>query len=191
MELIFIRHGQGEHTLKIPQSLQIEDPALTISGKEQAKGLAKKFPLNESDSLIVSPLRRTLQTAALWSEKIKCEKVVTPLVSPRMFPQIAEAKTLPCDLLLNKSEIKKEFPDFYIDETLSNTLWIHGINVLPEQEFRIIAENFINWCRKQDKERIFVISHDGTITSYREFITGEKLSRANFPSETGWFSLRI
>ncbi len=26
MELIFIRHGQGDHTLNLPDSLQIEDP---------------------------------------------------------------------------------------------------------------------------------------------------------------------
>ncbi|WP_240051002.1 hypothetical protein [Metabacillus litoralis] len=62
---------------------------------------------------------------------------------------------------------------------------------MPEQEFRGIAEYFINWCREQDKERVFVISHDGTITSYREFITGRKLSRSDFPNETGWFSIGI
>jgi len=192
MELIFIRHGQGEHTLNIPQSLHIDDPPLTSSGITQAKGLAEEFPLTEDDILIVSPLRRTLQTAELWSKGVECKKVATPLVSPRLFPQISKAKTLPCDQLLEKRKIQREFPNFYFDEgEPNNKLWANGINVLPEKEFREIAKNFINWCRQQDKERIFVVSHDGTITSYREFITGRKLSRADFPNETGWFSIEI
>ncbi|WP_240051001.1 histidine phosphatase family protein [Metabacillus litoralis] len=65
MELIFIRHGQGEHTLNIPQSLHKGDPALTSNGLLQAKGLAKEFPLSEDDILIVSPLRRNSTNSSI------------------------------------------------------------------------------------------------------------------------------
>ncbi|WP_339195881.1 hypothetical protein MKY27_14020 [Solibacillus sp. FSL R5-0449] len=43
MELVFIRHGEGEHTLDIPNSLHIENPSLTAKGIEQAKLLKIKF----------------------------------------------------------------------------------------------------------------------------------------------------
>jgi len=191
VQIIFIRHGQGEHTLNIPQSLHIYDPALTNMGMMQAIGLAEEMPLNEDDILIVSPLRRTLQTAEIWSHKILCRKITTPIVSPRIFPQIPKAKTLPCDKLLEKRKILSEFPDFYLHEGLPNKIWTDGINVLPEKEFREIAKNFIDWCKEQNGKRIFVVSHDGTITSFREFITGKKLSRADFPNETSSICLEI
>ncbi|UHA58596.1 hypothetical protein KDJ21_017370 [Metabacillus litoralis] len=62
---------------------------------------------------------------------------------------------------------------------------------MPEKEFREIAKNFIDWCKEQNGKRIFVVSHDGTITSFREFITGKKLSRADFPNETSSICLEI
>jgi broad specificity phosphatase PhoE len=72
MELVFIRHGQGEHTLDIPSSLQIEDPLLTNKGVEQAKLLRNQIPLTNKDIIIISPIRRMLETAFIWSENIDC-----------------------------------------------------------------------------------------------------------------------
>ncbi|CAM3984219.1 histidine phosphatase family protein [Mesobacillus zeae] len=187
MELIFIRHGQGEHTLDLPASLQLMDPGLTKDGVSQAKSLQTQFTLAESDIVIVSPIRRTLQTAYIWSNDINCKKIVSPLVSPRMFPQNPKWKTLPCDRILNKKVIKGAYPTFTIDEGLPEELWSSGINTMPEQEFNVLAESFLEWCRSQSVERIYVVSHDGTITSYRQFISGKRLTRKDFPKETGWF----
>jgi hypothetical protein len=106
-----------------------------------------------------------------------------------MFPQNPEWKTLPCDELLTKGKVKDEFPDFYIDEDLSIDLWTKGINTLPEQKFKTLAGRFLKWCKQQSNKRIYIVSHDGTITSYRQFITGKKLTRDDFPKETGWFKI--
>ncbi len=62
---------------------------------------------------------------------------------------------------------------------------------MSENEFNLIVEMFMKQCRILGKEKIYIVSHDGTITSYRQFITGEKLSRVDFPKETGWFKLTI
>lgn len=67
MDLIFIRHGQGNHTLNPPVSLHIKDPSLTHKGIEQAKLLRNPLPLSKNDLIVVSPTRRTLQTAFIWS----------------------------------------------------------------------------------------------------------------------------
>ncbi|CAN7282179.1 histidine phosphatase family protein [Rossellomorea sp. LjRoot5] len=191
MEIIFIRHGQGEHTVDLPGSLQIQDPSLTQVGVHQAEALGTQFTLTERDLVVVSPIRRTLETAKVLTEDISCRKIVSPFVSPRMFPQNPEWKTLPCDRMLDKELIKKEFPSFTIDEALSEELWTSGINTIPEQEFSIVAETFLTWCKSQRVENIYVVSHDGTINSYREFIGGEKLTREDFLTDAGWMKQSI
>jgi broad specificity phosphatase PhoE len=68
VELIFIRHGQGEHTLNLPDSLQIQDPSLTKEGVYQAQSLQSEITLNEKDIVIISPVRRTLETANILTK---------------------------------------------------------------------------------------------------------------------------
>ncbi len=160
MELIFIRHGQGEHTLNLPDSLQIQDPNLTKEGVYQAQSLQSQITLNERDIVIISPVRRTLETANILTKDISCRKIVSPLVSPRMFPQNPEWKTLPCDMILNKELIKDQFPSFTIEEGLSEELWTSGINTMPEQEFILLAKTFLRWCKSQSVEHIYIVSHD-------------------------------
>ncbi|MGB8000669.1 MAG: histidine phosphatase family protein [Anaerobacillus sp.] len=185
MEFIFIRHGQGEHTVDLPESLQLRDPDLTQEGVSQAKSLQTQFPLTERDIVVISPLRRTLQTASIWSQDITCRKIVSPLVSPRMFPQNPEWSTLPCDQILKKEVIKQEYPTFTIEKGHPEELWTSGINTMSEQEFTKLAQCFLEWCRNQHAEQIYVVSHDGTITSYRQFMSDENLKRKDFPKETG------
>ncbi|WP_246055217.1 hypothetical protein [Pseudalkalibacillus caeni] len=57
---------------------------------------------------------------------------------------------------------------------------------MPEKEFKLLAINFLEWCKEQDLKRIYIVSHDGTITSYRQLITDKELSREDFPGETEW-----
>ncbi|WP_019413963.1 histidine phosphatase family protein [Paenisporosarcina sp. TG20] len=191
MELFFVRHGQGEHTLDLPQSLDTSDPALTKNGILQAEELREQLPLTEDDIVVISPIRRALQTALIWSDDVNCKKIVTPLVSPRMFPQKPNSKTLPCDVLLTKESIKKDFPSFFIDTNSSNQLWSKGLNTLNDFEFNALAEDFLEWYKKQDTKRIYIVSHDGTITAYRQFISGLKLSREDFLKETGWIKIDL
>ncbi|WP_174616291.1 phosphoglycerate mutase family protein [Virgibacillus ihumii] len=189
MDLTFIRHGQGQHTLEPPNSLRIKDPSLTDEGIDQAKLLRKKIPLSDTDLVVISPIRRTLQTAFIWSEGIRCKKIVSPMVSPRMFPQKKESKTLPCDVIMDCSEIKNEFPDFIIEKNSTNDLWSRGINSTSEDEFKIIGKRFIQWCKLQSREKIYVVSHDGTITSYRQLLSNQTFTRKDFPKEAGWINV--
>ncbi|WP_237417452.1 histidine phosphatase family protein [Halobacillus litoralis] len=113
MELVFVRHGEGEHTEK-PDRLHNLHPELTIRGENQARKLQETWPLVSEDFLIVSPTVRTLQTAAHWSEGIPCRVMVNPAVGPRMFPQKKEWEILPCDQILTKDRVAGEFPDFHL-----------------------------------------------------------------------------
>lgn len=85
MKLVFVRHGEGEHTKDLPLSLQAVNPPLTGVGKKQAKLLQCDVPLQEKDILIASPTLRTLQTAAIWSAAVACQKIVHPYI-PAYFP---------------------------------------------------------------------------------------------------------
>ncbi|MGG0657239.1 phosphoglycerate mutase family protein [Rummeliibacillus pycnus] len=187
--MIFIRHGQGKHTLNIPSSLQISDPPLTTKGVEQSKLLRDQLPLTDKDIIIISPLRRTLETALIWSNNIDCRKIVSPLVSPRIFPINSEGNTLPCDRIISLEIIKNEYPTYEIDSRASFKLWSEGINILPEKSFIKIAKKFITDCKQLQKEKIYIVSHDGTITSYRQMISGQTLTRKDFPQETGWIKI--
>ncbi|MEK4760009.1 histidine phosphatase family protein [Viridibacillus sp. FSL E2-0187] len=190
MELVFIRHGQGEHTLDLPKSLKIENPALTSTGKEQALLLRNQFPLTDEDVIIISPISRTLETVFIWSENNNCRKIVSPLVAPRIFPIHSSMNTLPCDKIIDLEIIEQDYPTFEIDSKASIELWSDGINTLTEHQFTNLAEKFIGDCKKLHKEKIYIVSHDGTITSYRQMLSGQKLTRNDFPKETGWFSVK-
>lgn len=191
MELIFIRHGQGAHTVNLPESLGMINPSLTSEGQIQAKRLRSSLPLTAHDALIVSPTLRTLQTASIWSESIDCCKVVLPLVAPRIFPARVAATTLPCDELLNLEKLRDEFPSFDPASNLPSSLWSTGINVLSEGEFTVLAEEFLGFCRSLQRERIYIVTHDGTITSYRQKISGQPLTREDFLEETEWIQLIV
>ncbi|KQU63422.1 hypothetical protein ASG66_03165 [Bacillus sp. Leaf406] len=186
MEITFIRHGQGEHTLSLPESFQLEDPSLTEAGREQARSLSSVFDVTKDDLVVASPTRRTLQTASLIAGESGCRRVVHPLVSPRMFPQKQGAMTLPCDRMLDQETIGTEFPGFELGSGMDRNMWTSGINVLPHDEFAECADVFLRWAEDQGAHHVYVVSHDGTITAYRERLRRETLSRADFLNDAGW-----
>lgn len=189
VELIFIRHGQGEHTLDLPGSLHVKNPSLTVNGINQAKLLRKKILLTDDDIIFISPIRRTLETALIWTKNIDCRKIVSPLISPRIFPARTNGKTLPCDEIIDLETIKRDYPDLELDKNVSSYLWREGINTMPDSEYNKIAHEFIASLKLLKRNKIYVVSHDGTITAYRQFITGCSLSREDFLDETGWFEI--
>ncbi|MDQ0229103.1 histidine phosphatase family protein [Metabacillus malikii] len=187
MELYFIRHAQAQHVLNPPESLQLKDPSLTSTGENQARKLHEIFPISKEDLLIISPLRRTIQTALVWTNDVKCQMIVSPLVGPRMFPLLSAADAYACDESLSRPMIERDFPQL---EVVNCDHWEKGINVISEPEFQQLAEQFINWCRDFRQDKIYIVSHDGTITSYRQFL-GESVTREDFLGDTGWYRVNV
>ncbi|QHA93268.1 histidine phosphatase family protein [Bacillus sp. N1-1] len=190
MELIFVRHGQAQHTLDTPNSLQMKNPSLTKEGKKQAYLLRDIFHLKSEDTLIISPTQRTLETAQLWKGSAEVKTIVSPMASPRMFPQKKEWWTLPCDVIMKRENIEKAFPAFNLDLNCSEEIWKDGINTLPEKEFRVIGEAFLRWCKQEKSGNVYVVSHDGTITSYRQLTSKRLLTRDDFPKDAGWIKVQ-
>ncbi|HFJ9505890.1 histidine phosphatase family protein [Bacillus cereus group sp. MYBK245-2] len=191
MKLVFVRHGEGEHTKDLPASLQILNPSLTDEGRNQAKLLQCNVPLQETDILIASPALRTLQTAAIWSEKVACQKIVHPYVSPRIFPYREGAKTLPCDHIVDQGIITNLFPHFSIEKNTNQQLWTEGINTISEHSFQQIVDEFLLLCYELGAERVCIVSHDGTITAYRQYLQKVVLTRSDFLQETGIYEMDV
>jgi hypothetical protein len=103
MEIIFIRHGHGEHLLDHPNQLNTLHPSLTDYGTFQVKQLQENFPIFNDDLMLVSPTKRTIQTAQILAPTNKL--YISPLVGPRMFPQNPDLPALKCDYIYSKEEI--------------------------------------------------------------------------------------
>lgn len=182
MKIIFIRHGQGEHTLSPPESLHMYHPPLTKKGKLQAQQLADTFPLHTDDTIVISPTRRTIETSMIWSHDISCTLIVHPLVSPRMFPLLTPDQAYGCDQILSSYQITTNYPSIRIAES-SQHIWTDGINIISEHEFDRVADEFITWCQQLNKPKLYIVSHDGTINAYRSYF-GESVTRHHFLKES-------
>lgn len=77
-----------------------------------------------------------------------------------------------------------------IDTKCPPALWLSGINIKPDSEYDKLAQKFIDSLQLLNKEQIYLISYDGTITVLRQFLSGLDLSGRDFPDETGWFKIR-
>lgn len=187
MELIFIRHAQGEHTTDLPSSLDIWHPALTEKGRVQARNLTKIFELKRADIIISSPTRRTIETANIFTERQNVKKYISPFIGPRMFPQNPEWVTLACDEIYTRQEIVEQYKDFDIID-FNEDIWTEGINKLEGIFFKELVERFMEW-NKTLNCRVYFITHDGTINNYRQIIGKEQITRDDFLGETGWFKM--
>jgi len=77
-----VRHGQGRANVAInpdPNDPRLRDAELTTSGALQSVALGKKFPhMEEIGIILISPLRRSIQTALLAFSGIIHERFYLP-----------------------------------------------------------------------------------------------------------------
>ncbi|MEF3354087.1 histidine phosphatase family protein [Paenibacillus sp. GYB006] len=186
MEVIFIRHGHGEHLNDYPSRLNILHPSLTEYGKFQVAQLRNEIKIEPSDLILVSPTKRTIETATILTHNM--DFIISPLVGPRMFPQNPELPDLKCDQILSKTEIINLYGD---TEVLDFNLdcWKEGINRIEQDVFEGYAKQLLEWTRKSYK-KTFIISHDGTITNYRILLGEEGLTRKDFLGEAGVYQMQ-
>ncbi|MCR8633965.1 histidine phosphatase family protein [Paenibacillus radicis (ex Xue et al. 2023)] len=185
MEIIFVRHGHGEHMVHTPDSYNVADPKLTQQGEEEAASLRVTLPLTEQDAVIASPTRYSLQTAQVWCSGTNAARFIHPAIGPRQFPNRYDFTTMPCDNTLEPPRLIELFSDFLLPSDIPAYLWLQGINTVPTVLFEKWADQFIAWCKRLDKTRIHIVSHDGTIASYMEYIRRGKLSREELPGQSG------
>jgi hypothetical protein len=107
-----------------------------------------------------------------------------------MFPQDPRWTPLACDRLLDRGAIMVQFPAVTLLWP-DDGLWAGGINTIPGDEFARVAQTLLTWCLEQRRERVFIVAHDGTIHSYRQYLGERGLTRDSFLGDAGWYSCRV
>ncbi|CAO2655522.1 Nn.00g043250.m01.CDS01 [Neocucurbitaria sp. VM-36] len=110
-----IRHAQGEHNAT--RDYDIRDAVLTAKGKEQCQTLQSTFPHHGNvDIIFASPLRRTIQTAALSFGPALSRKEV-PFV---LLPVLQEVSDIGCDVGIADSaeDVQRFLPEIFAEGEL-------------------------------------------------------------------------
>lgn len=184
MEVVFVRHGEGEHQLDMPRSLDTLHPRLTETGRAQVAELLGVVAVTDSDLLVVSPTSRTLETALILCGQASPARYISRAVGPRLFPHKPGCVPLRCDRILDEQEIAGRYPGFEgrLDESPPPA---EEINTIFQARFEAAAASLIRWCKRTGRPRLIVVSHDGSIHSYRELLGERNLTRASFLGPAG------
>uniref|UniRef100_A0A7S0FI16 Uncharacterized protein n=1 Tax=Pyrodinium bahamense TaxID=73915 RepID=A0A7S0FI16_9DINO len=149
--VVLVHHGEDER-----QSSGFPDPQLTTLGLEQARALRGNPLLEGCDLLVVSPLRRAVETAvAIFGEKPGCRAMLTALHTERWSGT--------CDEGQPKPELLKQFP--FLTEwdgwaaLPDGAWWPTASSDASFREMRVPA--FHKWLRAQPERRIVVVGHGG------------------------------
>jgi broad specificity phosphatase PhoE len=187
MDIVFVRHGHGEHLLDYPNQLNTLHPGLTSQGEDQVNQLRGRLTIVADDLIIASPTKRTIQTARILTGSNRF--YVSPLVGPRMFPQNPEFPELVCDRIYSKDELGALFDNIEILD-LGLDCWNGEMNRMEQPRFEEYAKQLLEWCREM-VERVVIVAHDGTIQSYRMLLGEHGLTRKDFLGEAGVYRMQI
>ena len=154
--MILIRHGQTLFNLHFGATRRdpgIEDPGLTDIGREQAAAAAQALAEENVAEVVVSPYRRTLETAAVIAAALRLPITIEPLVRERM--------GFACDIGTLKSELALLWPDHAFDHLEER--WWHQEEE-PEASLRARCEAFrTRMAERHDWHRVAVVTHWGVI----------------------------
>jgi broad specificity phosphatase PhoE len=191
LEIVFIRHGEGEHLLDLPRSLEMKHPRLTPRGRAQVEALRPSVEVTDDDLVLASPTPRTIETAEILCGGGFPLKYVCPAVRPRMFPQGPNINPLLCDDIFEPDVLRREFPRYQLHPVEADSeLWL-GINKISAARFAQAVTELLLWCKAVGRPRVIVVSHDGTIHNFREFFGETNLTRASFLGPAGLHRVNV
>mmetsp|Transcript_8065 Transcript_8065/g.23734 ORF Transcript_8065/g.23734 Transcript_8065/m.23734 type:complete len:345 (+) Transcript_8065:56-1090(+) len=162
--IYLVRHGQADHN--VTGDLTKRDPRLTDLGRRQSRLLdvAPVLIGRQVELVVSSPLRRTLETAAIgFGEASPTPRFVA-------HPDAQETGSHPSDTGVPAEELKEEFGKLF-DLSLCETDWFvkpapfdpqrlqvqqQGITALRERMARLAA-----WLLAQPEQSIALVAHHG------------------------------
>ncbi len=181
--MILLRHGQTLWNLQFGQTRidpGLPDPGLTREGRRQAEAAADALAGRHIALLMVSPYRRTLETAIVVAGRLAAPIAIEPLVRERA--------GFSCDVGTRAGMLAAAWPglDF---SALDEQWWCE----LGESDAEVAARArafHAATAERPDRERICVVTHWGVIRA----LTGETVENgairkldpaAPLPSPTG------
>ncbi len=167
MEITLIRHAQPNWE---PGGLAVDDPDLTALGKKQAECIAAALGQETFDAVLVSPLKRTLQTAEPWLQQ-QSRPLVTaswlremgmPVLEGQSSAQIqnyfAQANARDPEQWWEGMPGGETFEDFYGRVSV-------GIETLLAEEYDVQVDAKAShrlWRADSIEPRILLFAHEGT-----------------------------
>eukprot|EP00756_Hemistasia_phaeocysticola_P045887 Hpha_TRINITY_DN19647_c0_g1::TRINITY_DN19647_c0_g1_i1::g.186159::m.186159 len=167
VRVVFIRHGQAEHN--VAHEYDIKDPLLTGLGREQAQALGGQEHLEsalkqEGSIVVVSPLRRTLQTALLGFGQR------TPPARFVLKAEVQETGFPPCDTAdaaLGCALLEEEGrPDLVQQYTALGEEWLSKTGDYADEDGAIMGRfmRFTRWLLQEKPPAALVVAHYGLIS---------------------------
>jgi broad specificity phosphatase PhoE len=166
------KHGSAWVLLEEATSLIYLDPPLTGKGEAQAAALRAELHATRAsvDAVVVSPMRRTLQTATLGLPQLADELpsatvvIATELLRERIGPYT-------CDGRDRASQLAAEFPHVDFSEVSEHDhLWTDGKEHGPAEAATLAARahRFAAWVlrRPAEHEHIAVVSHQHFLRAF-------------------------
>lgn len=165
----FVRHAQGEHNVAGERDRKeylredLIDAVLSDKGKQQCSALLDKLDSADSNHvskdahlLVVSPMRRTLETALLGF-KNHVDRI--PWVA---LESLREKTGLhPCDCRLSVKELQEDHPHvcFRQIESESDPLYHQYDTREPEDHINKRALDFFKWLEQREESNVIVVTH--------------------------------
>ncbi|KAF5703469.1 histidine phosphatase clade-1 [Fusarium globosum] len=176
-----VRHGQGVHNLSYANH-DLPDPELTPLGEEQARALTSRPELANTELIVSSPLRRTIQTALLaFPSKLKAGMQVLA------WAEVQEASDLICDTGSRLPDIKARFDGLPVDFSLVEPDWYHKGKWAPTAACLLErAQLARQWLSERPEAEIVVISHG----CFLHFLTDDWVNAIN-PQATDWGNAEV
>ncbi|KAF2021007.1 phosphoglycerate mutase family protein-like protein [Aaosphaeria arxii CBS 175.79] len=175
--IYLVRHAQGEHNAT--RNYTILDPLLTAKGKQQCQDLKKAFPFhNEIDLVVASPLRRTVQTAALSFGPTLARKEV-PFIALPVAQEVSNTKS---DTGLEIEELLESLPTLFsndqlefdvhskLDLSLLEKGWTskQGQYAYTKEAILKRAAGLRSWLYQRPEKNIILVSHGAFMHFFTE-----------------------
>ena len=157
--MILVRHGQTLFNLHFGASRidpGIEDPGLTELGRDQARNAAAALAAHDVRQLVVSPYRRTLETAAIIADVLDLPVRIEPLVRERF--------GFVCDVGTPRSQLCLAWPQHSFDH-VDEFWWRHGDeDDEPESRLHARCDRFrLSMAEDPGWRHTAVVTHWGVI----------------------------
>jgi len=165
-KIICIRHGQATHNAdhKIRGEIAYLDPihkdsVLLKKGELEAKNLNSDVLKMDFETILVSPLTRTLQTCMLATKNVKKPRIALECI--REYP----CRVHTPNNRKNISFLKDKYTqvDFSEIKDEEDPLW-NDINKETKKELDFRIEEFKNWLRNRPEETFILFSHASFIS---------------------------
>ena len=148
-EIYFIRHGEGYHNLYNYNynNYHLEYPRLTVKGLKQCFELKNNLEKENFDSIVVSPLRRTLETAVNIFDK---NNRFIAMESVREFI------SNPCDYRESVEEISREYN--FVDFGFIGDNYFYNKKE-SDIDINLRIDSFYSYLINTPFKKIAVVSH--------------------------------